>query len=303
MNEQKRAIFEDVPDYAKLIIALIVIALSFFILSLLGVIVAIPLFGIGLSELVNIANLENVKILKYLQLVQSVGLFILPPFIIGYLFSRHSFSFLKLNIKPKQKSVIAIIILMIAAIPAINLFAQANIMLLDSIFSPNNWMKEMEELALKTTEAFLNADSVLGLMANILIIAIIPAIGEELIFRGILQKIFINWTRNIHFSVIFTAIIFSGFHFQFYGFLPRFLLGVLFGYLFVWSKTIWLPIIAHFVNNGFAVIISYFISRGNIPKDIENVGMDSSTIIYAIISLVIAFLLIRFVLKEEKRDL
>ena len=197
MNYQKRALFQDVPNYTKLIIAFFVIGICFLFSIVLGIGIALPIFNIGIKELANIANLENVALLKYLQLVQSIGLFILPPFIIGYLFTRHSFSYLRLKISPKQKSVLAVILLMIFAIPAINLFAQINIKTLDYIFSPGNWMKEMEDMAMKTTEIFLNTNSVSGLFVNIFLIAIIPAIGEELIFRGVLQKIFLDLKQNL----------------------------------------------------------------------------------------------------------
>ncbi len=261
------------------------------------------LFNIGIQDILNISDNQNISFLKYLQIVQSVGLFIIPPFLIGYLFNRNSFSYLKLNIKPQTSLIIAVVVLMICAIPVINLFAEINARALDYIFSPNNWMKNMEEVAMKTTEAFLKVDTTNGLLINIIIIAIIPAIGEELVFRGVFQKIFINWSKNIHFGVIFSAILFSAIHMQFYGFLPRFLMGLLFGYLFVWSGSIWLPIAAHFTNNAFAVIVSYFINIESLSKDIETVGMDFSTIIYAIVSIIIVSILLYLIFKKGKRKL
>jgi len=91
-----------------------------------------------------------------------------------------------------------------------------------------------------------------------LIVAVVPAVGEELLFRGVLQKIMIAWTKNPHFGVWITAFLFSALHLQFFGFFPRMLLGALFGYLFLWSKSLWLPILGHFINNGTVVLASYF---------------------------------------------
>jgi membrane protease YdiL (CAAX protease family) len=95
------------------------------------------------------------------------------------------------------------------------------------------------------------------LLLNLLVIAIVPAIGEELLFRGYLQQSFSNWLSNPHVAIIVTAVLFSAIHLHFQAFLPRFILGVLLGYLFYWSGSLWLPILAHFANNAQAVIISY----------------------------------------------
>ena len=88
---------------------------------------------------------------------------------------------------------------------------------------------------------------------NILIIAIMAGIGEELMFRGVIQKILIGWTKDIHLGILYTAIIFSTIHFQFYGFVPRMILGMVLGYLYIWSKSLWVPVIAHAINNALTV--------------------------------------------------
>ena len=100
-------------------------------------------------------------------------------------------------------------------------------------------------------------DSIIDLVFNLLVIAIIPAIGEELFFRGYLQQKLIKWNRSPHIGIIITAILFSIIHFQFSGLIPRFILGVLLGYIFYWSSSLWIPIIAHFVNNAQVLIIAY----------------------------------------------
>ena len=92
---------------------------------------------------------------------------------------------------------------------------------------------------------------------GLIVIALLPAIGEELVFRGMFQNEFFRGTRNIHLSIWVSAIIFSAIHFQFYGFVPRLLLGALFGYLYYWSGTLLIPMFAHFFNNAFGVIMIY----------------------------------------------
>jgi len=123
-----------------------------------------------------------------------------------------------------------------------------------------------------------------GLLINILILALIPAAGEELLFRGILQPIFRKWTGSGIWAVMITAILFSTLHLQFYGFLPRMILGMVFGFLFMWSGTIWLPFIAHLVNNIMPVIASYYVGWERINEGItEIVPTDASSVIIIVI--------------------
>jgi len=107
------------------------------------------------------------------------------------------------------------------------------------------------------------------MILNLFIIAILPAVGEEFFFRGVLQKILIRLFKSVHVAIWVTAFIFSAIHFQFFGFVPRFILGLIFGYLFFWSGTLWLPVISHFINNAVPVIMSYIqgMEKFNTPSD------------------------------------
>ena len=115
-------------------------------------------------------------------------------------------------------------------------------------------MKAQEALAEQLTNLLLSGDGLMNLLANLLVVAVMAGITEEFLFRGALQRIIGKWTSNHHIVIWTAAIIFSAFHMQFYGFLPRVLLGAYFGYLLYWSRNIWIPVFAHFVNNAFAVI-------------------------------------------------
>ncbi len=109
-----------------------------------------------------------------------------------------------------------------------------------------------------------------ALLISLLTMAIIPAIGEELLFRGILQNLFHTITQNIHLAIGITAFIFSAIHLQFYGFLPRFLLGALFGYIYWWTKDLSFSMIAHFFNNAFTLLLLFFQQKAWIQFDVEN---------------------------------
>jgi len=141
-------------------------------------------------------------------------------------------------------------------------------------------MRNAENNAQKITEAFLVTHSLGGVLLNICMVAIIPALGEELVFRSILQKLFHQMTKNIHIAILISAILFSAMHFQFYGFIPRVLLGVFFGYLYYWSNSIWLPIFAHFINNTGAVLMNFLQSEKIIAIDAEKIGIDSASPTY-----------------------
>ena len=137
------------------------------------------------------------------------------------------------------------------------------------------YLKMLEETAAATTEKMLKVDTIGGLLLNLLIIALIPAIGEELTFRGVLQQ---GLTRRInpHVAIILSAAIFSFIHFQFYGFLPRMFLGILLGYMFYITGSLWTSIAMHFVNNGSAVVVYYLNNKGIIHVDVDHFGESTS---------------------------
>jgi membrane protease YdiL (CAAX protease family) len=123
------------------------------------------------------------------------------------------------------------------------------------------WMRESEDNAEKITETMLNMKSIRDMLGNVLLIGLVPAIVEEFMFRGCLQTIFTRWTKNTHAAIWITAILFSAFHIEFFGFLPRLFLGLLFGYFVAWSGSIWTGVWAHFINNGTAVVVTYFYQK------------------------------------------
>jgi len=153
--------------------------------------------------------------------------------------------------------------------------------------SIEDWMKQSEASAEVLTKAFISFDGLASLFYILLIVAVVPAIGEELLFRGVIQKIFANWTNNHHLAIWVTAILFSALHMQFYGFLPRMLLGVFFGYLLVWSSSLWLPILGHFINNGSVVVLSYFYPELMENTELNIFNEDGKTWLPTIISFIL----------------
>lgn len=284
--------FRGMKPFPQLMFSLFVIIVCFIVFMVLSLAVAIPLFGfnsmLSLSDVSQLNNPETLIILKFFQVVQAIGVFIIPPLVLGYLFYGNIADYLHLNKSFTFTTLFLVIVIMFFASPFINFTGElnSNMHLPEWMSGIENWMRDSEDKAAKLTEAFLKVDSLWGLYFNIFMIAVLPAIGEELLFRGLIQRIFTRMTRNNHWGIWISAILFSALHMQFYGFIPRMLLGVLFGYLLVWSGSMWLPIAAHFINNGFAVVAMYMIDKEMMNPQVETFGADADTYVYTILSIV-----------------
>lgn len=292
---------------SKLIFALFIILSSFLLTFLIGFLLAIPIFKVNLSELNSVlsdySDPGNLKFLKYLQTIQSIGLFIVPAFVIGYLFNKKSIHYLKLNIRATPVTIVLCVLIFLSAIPMISALAHwnQNMHFPEWMSGIENWMIEKEESAKKLTESLLVMNSFGSFIFNLFMIAVLPAVGEELIFRGVFQRIFTEWTKNIHVGIIIAAILFSSMHIQFYGFIPRLVLGMLLGYLFYWSKSIWVPIIGHFVNNGAAVTFYYFY-KDEISSNVDSFGVNQDSYYALIISALVVGLALLLLYRENKEN-
>ena len=241
----------------------------------------------------------SINALKWVQFIQSTAMFLLPPLCMAYLWSKQPLDWLKVKgerLKVKGESLWAVM-LMLVALPAINLLGHLNQqMTLPAFLEPlEQWMKTSEESAKVLTEQFLNVTTFGGLMINILLMALLPAVGEELTFRGVLINLFRVKGKRLkvkgegvpHLAIWCSAILFSAIHLQFYGFVPRMLMGALFGYMLVWTGSLWIPILMHFTNNAMAVIL-YFVAlrEGWDMEQVDAIGTND-TLWLGIVSMVI----------------
>jgi membrane protease YdiL (CAAX protease family) len=147
------------------------------------------------------------------------------------------------------------------------------------------WARDAEDRTAKLTEVMTTFGSVGDLLIGILVIAFLPAIGEELVFRGMFQNEILRASKNIHVAIWLSAIIFSTIHFQFYGFVPRLLLGALFGYLYYWSGNLLIPIFAHFFNNAFGVVMIYLYRQKITDLNVEDTS--AAPMPYVVINIVL----------------
>ena len=298
--------FRTMKPFSQLMFAIFVMVASVFLFMVVGMIAAIPFCGAeSLMSVMTNANLnspEGINFLKYFQVIQSIGLFVAPPFVIGWLYHGNISEYLRINRTTNTQYFLLASVCLLAIIPVINFLGDLNgkMSLPESFSGIERWMKDMEEGANTLTEKFMTVDSIQGLLFNIFMVAVLPALGEELMFRGVIQRIFSNWTKNQHWGIWITAFLFSAMHMQFYGFLPRMLLGAMFGYLLVWTGTIWVPILAHFVNNLMGVLGYFLIGKGVISKDIEEWGAGSEQFPLVIVSFLVVGGLLYLIYRGEQ---
>ncbi len=257
---------------------MVLLGVSFILASIVGLLLAIPFFGMDVflsyGQGYDYSDPGAVAFLKYLQAVSQVGVFILPALAYAWLYNRKPLHYLELDSRLRLYPLFMAVLATLVAIPAINFLVGWNeqMSLPGSMAGIERWMRDMEARALEMTDAFLRVDTLAGLMGNLLIIGLLAALGEELLFRGVILKMFAESLRNIHLAVIFSALLFSAFHGQFYGFVPRMVLGMLFGYVFVWTSNLWVPIVLHFLFNSVSVVVAFLFQRGIMDTRYEDFG-------------------------------
>ena len=158
------------------------------------------------------------------------------------------------------------------------------------------WAKEKEEFLKKVTELLTNLNSPTELLVGLFVIAFLPALGEELFFRGYLQNKFQQLFASSHTAIWVSAFLFSAIHMQFYGFLPRMILGAMFGYLYYSTGQFHLTVLAHFVNNGFMLIMIYLKIKGHITFDIES--EEQVPVLLSFVSLLVTIGIYLLVLRQ-----
>ena len=230
------------------------------------------LIGVAISALFTLAGDTGMKLG---QGFSSFMMFVVPP-IVFYFITRYDDQLEALGLRSPAEPQWIILIgvaLMFVSLPVTNQLARWNesVTFTADFKELEDYLKMLEDTATAATKKMLNVDTFGGLLLNLLVIALIPAIGEELTFRGVLQQGLMR-KMNPHVAIFITAAIFSFIHFQFYGFLPRMFLGLLLGYMFYITGSLWTSILMHFVNNGTAVLLYYLNHKDIINIDPEHFG-------------------------------
>lgn len=220
---------------------------AFFLMIL--IVGAVQLLTVGEST-------DSTKALRLLSVLQDILVFILPAIVAAMVVTRLPATFLGIDKKIPLKPFLLSIVVMFTAMPAMEWIVSLNdgIHLPDSMHGLEESLRAIENEAAAAVTALLGAPDTINIIISILIIGLLTGISEELFFRGALQNLFFATRMKKHLCVWITAIIFSALHFQFFGFVPRILLGAYFGYLLWWTGSLWVPILMHALNNSLVVL-------------------------------------------------
>jgi uncharacterized protein len=254
------------------------------IFSLVGIKLTPLLFNVDMITLFSPdyagMDINTINALKFFNLFVTIGTFLAPALILPQILRKNTSEFLKLNKPVDWKFLLYITALFAAMYP----FLEWTLLLNQGMQFPSfmqdigNKLKLQDEAMQVLTLRFLEMKNVRDLVLNLVVIAFIPAFIEELFFRGLIQTLVHKWLKNIHVTIIFTAIFFSAIHMEFLGILPRTILGLILGYLFFWSGSIWTSIFFHFLNNATAVVL-VFLSQQNLINYKIDEPMNSSNIV------------------------
>ena len=240
--------------------------------------VLLVLMGVGLI----FASVLSILLIKQglltLLTVQDLLAFIVPAIVAMAIFYRRPFHAMGLDRAPGWLSLVVIILFYIVSLPAMNWLVSFN----EAMSLPSwmggleSWMREAEDAAAEATQRILDINSAGMLVASVFVVGFMAGLSEEMLFRGAMLRTIQDSRLGTHAVVWIVAILFSAFHMQFYGFIPRMVLGLWLGYLFVWNRNLWVPIIAHTLNNSTVVVFSYLTNKGLVPEGFaDNIGIPA----------------------------
>lgn len=297
-----KGLFKHKPAGNQLLLMVCFALVGVFIIgSLMGTIVLSAITGIKTTELLDFSKLDYnrpgvITYIRGLQVFQFLGLFLVPSLLCAWLFSTNSKKYLGLRAPKGETFWIIGMLVMILAIPFVQWLGEIN----RSIHFPGaieGWMKEKENGANKTVMALLSRRTVQDLVLNIICIAGLAAVGEELLFRGVAQRLFIKLFKRAWPGIIITAFLFSALHLQFYGFFPRFVLGILLGVIYWYSGSLWTAILAHFVYDALLITVAYFYPS---MVNEENTVKMSSIALTAAFSFILVALAVNWMIKHSQ---
>lgn len=262
------------------------------------------LLTVAASLLMGAIDTDTTSALRCAILVQDIAVFILPVVLTVMIVSPQPWRYIGLDTGLEARSTCLTAITAIVSIPAMNRLVAWN----ESIHLPWNGIEEAlrqsENAAQAMVQRLMGGNSVWDLIIAILIVGILTGIAEELFFRGALQRLLMSKLGNKHFAIWSAAFIFSAVHLQFFGFVPRLLMGAYFGYLVVWSGSLRLSMFAHALNNSLVALNFWFVSRNATGNDLNELGTGLSTgsIIAAIVSLAATGLCVYSIFKATEQQ-
>lgn len=257
-----------------LICTFFTVAAGFIVIGpLLGTLIALPFFKEGPLALVEALQnpTQHPEIKMPLYIVQGGATFfglIAGPMLMLKALKLSPYDLFRSRLYATPLILTPIIVIVFMSVNSLFIEWNANAHFPEFLKGFEDWARAKEDYAAEITKFLTHFDSIGEVIVAMMVIAVLPAIGEELVFRGLIQNELMRASRNIHVSIWVAAFLFSAIHMQFFGFVPRILLGALFGYLYYWSGSLVISMLAHFINNGFAVIGLYLYQQGKLNFDV-----------------------------------
>ena len=276
-----KGLFKDSSVFTQLLMLVIIAFLGLMTASFASAIFLMIKYGFSpevISELTT-NMIDNPDLLRNMQFFQVLGLFVFPAIICAWLFSDNYKTYLQIDTQIHFPVAGLTVLSILVAIPFLNFTYLLNQQMVfpEWMKGVEQWIMEMEQSQKEILEKVLYADNIGILLFNIAVICILTGIGEEFIFRGVLQNLFGKAIANHHLVIWVVAILFSAMHFQFYGFITRMLLGAYLGYLLYYTKNMWMPVLAHFANNCFSVVTYYiFQDSPEMMQKADTIGAGST---------------------------
>jgi len=254
------------------------------------------LLGISFFQVPDALNRpQNANISRLLNTLATLIAFLIPAFVFAKIISKQPFSWLGFNKKINAKQLLMVVLITFAGMVLSGSLGMLN----QQIPLSEGLLKQAQQLENTYKNAMMNMAHMTNFtdyLLAMLVMALAPAIFEEVLFRGSFQQVFVGWTKNAWAGIIITSILFSAIHFSFFGFLPRIALGLILGLIFFYTNNLWLSILLHFLNNGFVVTQLYILTAQG--KSIDKVMDETMPIWWGIIALVILVVLFRLLITE-----
>ncbi|AWV99272.1 CPBP family intramembrane glutamic endopeptidase [Arcticibacterium luteifluviistationis] len=266
----------DKPALSSILIIIGVVLLAMVLGNIAAAAVMIVVGGIGMDDLSNINGALMASDSGWWALMLGQGMAALITFVAAGTFywrvvEKKPLSELNFRSLPEAAIFLLVILTQLCFLPFNGWLQEINegMVFPEALAGLESFFKDMEDSLAEVTTFLTTFDSFIKMLAGLIVIAVVAGVGEELIFRGLIQRKLYKGLNNPHLAIWVAAFIFSAIHMQFYGFLPRLMLGALFGYFYFWTGNIWVPIVAHIFNNGFAVVMFYLSHTGVISTDLE----------------------------------
>ncbi len=235
----------------------------------------------------SILNLEYSPLINYSLFVQSVSVFLVPSIVLLLAYGKKPFNEIGIKRRISCRLLAAIILMMLAFIPGINLLSQLNGSFVRLFIDSDSILVRLYEQNEALVKVMMSQKNVGDMFFQLFFLAVVPAVAEEFFFRGMMQTLFRKVFSSTHTAIIVTAALFSLMHGDVFNFVPRFIMGIILGYAFLWSGTIFVPTLVHFVHNGTVVLITYLINNKHISQTAEQVGAENNYIALGIFSLIV----------------